>query len=580
MSLGARRELSASLRERYAGCDRREKGQILDELVSAVGYNRKYAITLLCGHPSLGAGSAKSEQGGGNPGYTGPSDEQGKTRGETGNKDAGKDKGSNGDGGKSRRKRRLYDENVRDLLVKIWKMSDRLCSKRLRPFLGEFMEVLERKGHIHPSPFEKSRLIQMSPSTIDRLLKDTRKKERRSISTTKPGQLLKKSIAIRTFNDWDDKTPGFLQIDLVAHCGETTRGTYLNTLTATDVASAWTETWTLPDKQAEGVVEALELLEKRIPFPLLGLDSDNGSEFINQTLKMFCENNGLTFTRGRRYKKNDQCYVEQKNGDRVRPFMGYERYENSRAKKIMNRMNPLISDFYNFLQPTMRLERKEPKDNGKARKIYSEAKTPYRRLLSLGMLTEDKRKELAIRYESLDPVEILETLERLRFLQVEEAFKSADSAIISERKRLYMLNEKRLQETEGLTCSKRYYRPPYYPKQHGAFDDFLKQVKRIIVAEPGIIPGEIFKRLQKENPGRFCDYQLRTLRRRIKEIEAKLEAKAKAGEAVKASGARGKRSPKQPQTPPCAQRTRKPRSSKKNRNRSAMMQHEATKCHG
>lgn len=579
MSIGARRELLASLRERYAGCGRREKGQVIDEFVATVGYNRKYAITLLNGHPPLAVKSSGPEQFG-DPGSTGLPGEQGRIEKETGNKDTGDGKGSHIDGGKARRKPRLYDENVRELLVKIWKMSDRLCSKRLRPFLGEFMEVLERFDHIHPTPFEKSRLLQISSSTIDRLLKETRKKERRSIPTTKPGHLLKKSIPIRTFNDWDEKTPGFLQIDTVSHCGQSPYGTYLSTLTATDVAIAWTETWTLPGKYAEGVVEALELLEGRFPFPLLGLDSDNGSEFINQTVNSFCESRRLTFTRGRRCKKNDQCYVEQKNGDRVRPFMGHERYENSRALKIMNRMNPLISDFYNFLQPTMKLERKEPKDNGRKRKIYSEAKTPYRRLLAEGILGEARRKELERRYESLDPVRILEELKRLRTLQVEEADEPADNAIISEIKRLRRLNEKRLQETEGLICSKRYYRPVYYAKQHGAFDDFLKQVKAMIKADPEIIPEKILRRLQKKNPGRFCDYQLRTLRRRIKEIEAELKTEAEAKETAKENGGHGKKRPKQPQKPLRTEKTQKPRNSKKNRHRSAMMQHEATKCHG
>ncbi|MDO9508733.1 MAG: hypothetical protein Q7I97_05240 [Thermovirgaceae bacterium] len=549
MSIKARRELLASQRGHYRAADHKDKIKILDEFVSATGYNRKYAITLLNGYP--------------------PSE------GDTGEKP----KPWEGKGSAKRlggkRQPRLYDEKIKDLLVSVWKMSGKLCSKRLSPFMKELLEVLERKGRIGLSSSQREILLQMSASTIDRLLKDTRRGEKRGISTTRPGQLLKKSIPIRTFSDWNEESPGFFEVDTVSHCGESAAGTYLSTLTITDVYSGWTEERGLAGKLAEAVVEALEEMQKTLPVTIQGLDSDNGSEFINQTVQDYCETKNITFTRGRRYKKNDQCYVEQKNGSMVRTFIGYERYENRKAKNIMNLMYPLLSDFVNFFQPSMKLESKD-KRNGKTRRKYLEAKTPYRRLLESGVLGEKKKAELEKRYESLDPVTLQKEISRLRGLLLREAGVPADSGIISEIRRLRKNNEIRLQTTPGLICSKRYNRPAYYPKRHDAFDDLLGDVKRMIRADPAIRPGEILAVLQKDHPGRFCDYQLRTLRRRIKEIETKI----KSGKTAEKKDARSACTDKSPQTSSRSKRAAKPPENRANQHRGAKIQKEATICHG
>jgi hypothetical protein len=174
---------------------------------------------------------------------------------------------------------------VVEALKVAWKASDRMCSRRLQPFLPELVQVLERHGELAVPKGVKDQLCRMSPASIDRLLRPYRQGGRwRCFSTTKPGSLLKAAIPIRTFADWDDKRPGFLEVDLVAHCGESTEGFYLNTLSAVDIATGWVECQGVWGKGQERVGSAIHHLTQRLPFPLLGLDSDNGSEFINHHL--------------------------------------------------------------------------------------------------------------------------------------------------------------------------------------------------------------------------------------------------------------------------------------------------------
>jgi len=249
-----------------------------------------------------------------------------------------------------------------------------------------------------------AQLCQISPSTIDRLLHSYRRLGgRHPFTTTKPGSLLKSSIPIRTFTDWQEERPGFLEIDLVSHCAESTEGFYLTTLSTVDVASGWSECLGVWGKGQERVGGAVHRVRQRLPFPLLGLDSDNGSEFINQHLYRYCQREGITFTRSRSYKKNDSCHVEQKNWSVVRRLVGYDRYSFTRL-------------YVNFFQPVMKLVRKT-RHGAKVHKVYDTAQTPYQRLLKTGLLTEAKQQELAAIYQGLNPVLLLkqinENLERL-----------------------------------------------------------------------------------------------------------------------------------------------------------------------
>jgi hypothetical protein len=256
----------------------------------------------------------------------------------------------------------------------------------------------------------EAKLCRMSPSTIDRLLRPYRRLGgRRPFITTKPGSWLKSSIAIRTFADWQDGRPGFLEADLVSHCGESTEGFYLTSLSTVDIASAWVECVGVWGKGQERVGAAVHRIRKRLPFPMLGLDSDNGSEFINQHLYTYCQREGITFTRSRSYKKNDSCYIEQKNWSVVRRLIGYDRYSSRAALEALNRVYDLLRLYVNFFQPVMKLVTKT-RHGAKVHKVYDTARTPYQRLLDAGVLTEAKQQELAATYHGINPVILLKQI--------------------------------------------------------------------------------------------------------------------------------------------------------------------------
>jgi len=229
---------------------------------------------------------------------------------------------------------------------------------------------------------------------------------RRPFATTKRGSLLKRSIPIRTFTDWEEDTPGFLEIDLVSHCGDNTEGFFLTSLTTVDVASGWSECIAVWGKGQQRVRAAIHRVRQRLPFPLLGLDSDNGSEFINHHLYNYCREEGITFTRSRAYKKNDSCHVEQKNWSVVRRLIGYDRYDSKAAHEALNRVHDLIRLHTNFFQPVRKLVHKT-RHGAKVHKVYDTAQTPYQRLLSAGILSEVKAQELAATYSRLNPALLL-----------------------------------------------------------------------------------------------------------------------------------------------------------------------------
>ena len=311
---------------------------------------------------------------------------------------------------KRRGRPRKYDTAVAEVLKVVWEASDRLCSKRLQPFLPEMIKVLRRHDEQKIDATAEAQLCRMSPSTIDRLLRPCRRLGgRRPFSTTRPGSLLKRSIPVRTFADWQENEPGFLEIDLVAHCGESTEGFYLNTLCGVDVASGWTECLPVWGKGQERVKAAVHRIRQRLPFALLGVDSDNGSEFINQCFYSYCMKERITFTRSRAYKKNDSCHVEQKNGNVVRRLVGYDRFASKAAYQCLERVYDSVRLYMNFFQPTMKLLEKT-RHGAKVHKVYETAQTPYQRLLESGVLTEAKKQELAATYHHLNPVVLLKQI--------------------------------------------------------------------------------------------------------------------------------------------------------------------------
>jgi len=367
MTRASIKEYADAIRQRYRTSRKAEKGKILDEFTKVSGLHRKAAIRLLR-YKSQGTGKNK------------------------------------------RGRARYYGNEVIIALRMVWEASDRLCYKRLRPFIPEMLRVLRQHGEQHLDALVTAQLCQMSPATIDRLLQPWhRLGGRRGLSVTKPGNLLKNSIPIRTFTDWQENKPGFLEIDLVAHCGESVDGFYLNTLTAVDIASGWTECAIVWGKGQSRVGGAIHHLKEQLPFPLLGLDSDNGSEFINQNLYDYGHRWHITFTRSRAYKKNDSCFVEQKNWNVVRRVIGYDRYTSKAAYDSLERIYNLMRLYMNFFQPTMKLLSKS-RHGAKVHKVYDTAQTPYQRLLKLGMLSQSKQTELAAIYRGLNPVLLLKQI--------------------------------------------------------------------------------------------------------------------------------------------------------------------------
>lgn len=304
-------------------------------------------------------------------------------------------------------------ESIIEPLEKIWAVSNFLCGKRLEPFIPDLLSSLQRHQEIALTQEEEALLLSIKSATIDRLLVPARKGlVPKGRSTTKPGTLLKHKIAIRTFADWNEDEPGFLEIDLVAHCGDNTRGEYINTLDMTDVATGWTICAAFMGRSERFCVEAIEDVKSSFPFPILGIDSDNGSEFINAHLKHYCERNSITFTRGRANKKNDSCYVEQKNWDVVRKTIGYGRFDTYHQLDIIKRIHNLLALYQNYFQPSQKLVSKE-RIGAKVKKKYDTAQTPSQRLLSRLETPNTTRAALRNTFQGLNPVQLLRSIQSL-----------------------------------------------------------------------------------------------------------------------------------------------------------------------
>lgn len=370
MSKQAKKELVVAVKAHYQQASRKEKADLLVAFVAATGYNRKYAIQLLSVNEANGPPVP-------------------------------------------RERKRYYDEEVAAALRTIWLASNRLCSKRLIAFLPRFIPQLEKFGHLQVSKEVRAKLLSISPATADRILKADRKKlGRRGICTTKPGTLLKHHIPIRTFSEWNDCEPGFLEADTVSHCGPVAKGQFLSTLTLTDIASGWTELVALEGKTESAVTAALSHVAGIIPFRLRGLDTDNGSEFINEGVHKWCVGGCVTFTRSREYKKNDQAHVEQKNGSIVREFVGYDRYAGSIALQKMRELYRVVRLYVNFFQPSMKLRLKE-RIGSRVRKQYYRARTPCEQLLE-SSLPESTKRRLRSEMSRLDPLALLGQIQRLQ----------------------------------------------------------------------------------------------------------------------------------------------------------------------
>lgn len=296
-----------------------------------------------------------------------------------------------------------YGEDVIVALRTCWAVMGAASGKRMAPFLGELVPVLRSFGELDIDDATAAALCRMSAATIDRrLAPDRAKLAVRGRSHTKPGSLLKDAIPMRTWADWDDAVPGFVEIDLVGHDGGNASGEFCFTLTVTDIATGWTENRAVRNKAQKWVFAALVDIRAHLPFPLLGIDSDNGSEFINHHLLRWCTEQKITFTRSRSGNKNDGAHVEQKNWAVVRQIAGYHRYDTAAELDLLNRIWARQTDLTNFFYPQQKLIAKE-RVGAKVTKKYDTARTPNRRAQADATVSKKTRTALTRRYEQINP---------------------------------------------------------------------------------------------------------------------------------------------------------------------------------
>lgn len=473
--MATRDELVVVLRERYARSGRAERGRILDEFSAVTGFHRKHAMRL------LGGGQPNQQRG-------------------------------------PRPRRRIYDDAVRGALIVVWEASDRICGKRLRPLVPIMLEAMERHGHLQLAPEVRTGLLAMSAATMDRALCDIRGQARgRTRRHAAPSAAVRRSVPVRTFSDWGDPAPGFVEADLVAHSGPTTRGSFVQTLTLTDIATGWTECAPLLVREQRLLTEVLTEVRKRLPFPLLGFDTDNDSVFMNETVRDYCLAAGIAFTRCRPYRKNDQAWVEQKNGAVVRRIVGYRRFEGLAAAAALAELYVSVRLFVNFFQPSFKLAEKT-REGAKVYKRYHPPATPYQRLMADPRASEEVKRQVEAQRTELDPVRLLSDIRAVQQRLVEIADTPEMVAAIEQPPLEQFLTGLRTAWQEGEV------RPTARPKQKAKrlrrrpdpFAAVTAQLHSWFEAEPWRTSRELFERLQAEQPGAYGDGQLRTLQRRLK----------------------------------------------------------------
>ncbi|MBL7124091.1 MAG: transposase family protein [Actinobacteria bacterium] len=385
-----KKALTAEIQNRYNKATKKTKAVILDEFTATTGYNRNYAARIL--RLKVGKVIGYSRIGGRRIKYI-----------------IGKRKR------KKYRKPRIYTYDVFLALRKIWVVFDFICSKRLAPFMAEAVEKLEYHREIDLTDKVREKLTKISASTIDRLLKSEKDKFRlgKGRKGTKPGILLKNQIPVRTFADWDDTKPGFTEVDLVGHDGGNTSGDYIQSLNFVDIATCWDETAACKNKAQKHVFRAIKIISARFPFEIVGIDSDNGSEFINDIMIRYCAENKITFTRSRPYKKNDSCFVEQKNYSVVRRAVGYLRHDTEEELCLLNKLYLYLGRYNNFFIPVTKLISKK-RVGSKVTKKYDKARTPFRRVLESEHIDDKIKARLEREYDSLNPVKLKKNIAGLQ----------------------------------------------------------------------------------------------------------------------------------------------------------------------
>jgi len=370
MDMQARNQYLRVLRERYLKAKtKKEKTQILNEYCGNTGQARKYVIRKI------------------QPGV----DLRPKQR---------------------KKREENYNGQVKSALARVWEIFDYPCGQRLKPILEVEITRLRELGELKVSDEVALKLRSISSATIDRKLKHQREVLHflQSKGGPKPGSLLKQKIPIR-LTKWDTAKVGYVEMDLVVHCGASTFGDYISTLSTTEIYSGWWEGEAIMGKAQESTFQALKEIRKRTPLDWKGLDSDNGGEFINDILYKYCRKERIEFTRSRPSRKNDNAYIEQKNWTHVRKVLGYLRYDTFAEMKIINDLYRGDLRLYkNLFQPVMKLISKE-RIGGRVKRKYDVPRSPYQRLMESNQIGEERKRELEAIYRSLNPAQLKRSID-------------------------------------------------------------------------------------------------------------------------------------------------------------------------
>jgi hypothetical protein len=485
LSMATRREVVAAIRERYGAATRAEKSRILDELVAVAGYHRKHAIRVLCrGEPAVTPGRAH--------------------------------------------RRRVYGEGDRESLIVLWEASDRICSKRLKPLIPVLLTALERHGRIRVDAEARRRLLTVSPATMDRLLAEVRviarggQRRRAGFSSA-----VRRTVPVRTFGDWNDPPPGYVEVDLVAHGGTSVAGSFVQTVVLTDVATGWTECVPILVREGALVVEALGRARELFPFALKGVDFDNDSAFMNEVVVPWCREQGLEVTRARAYRKNDQAWVEQKNGAIVRRLVGYGRLEGLLAAEALTRLYAASRLHGNLLQPSFKLREKTRK-GARVIKLYHAPEPPVARALAHPALDATTKQRLRALRQKCDPVVLLAAIRAAQVALGERVDRRGTTAVRevaplpADLDRFVASLKTAWREGERRPTHKRAYRRRKpVPKRGSMLDAVREEINGWLDAEPGLSAKAVLARLRGLAPERFQDTQLRTVQRAVKAWRAR-----------------------------------------------------------
>ena len=478
ISSNTRHELIGALSERYRKGSRSEKGKILDELVKLTKFHRKHTTRLM-------------------------------------------NRGRSSKSISVRPSRRIYDEAVREALVAIWEAADRICGKRLRIVMPDYVESLEKHGHLKLNSDLRTKLLSVSAATIDRILTPMRMKAHgQSKRRRKSHMKVKSQIPVRTFADWDEPAPGYFETDLVAHNGGLSAGSCVHSLVLTDISSGWTECVALVAREQTLVVEALEALQCQLPIPLLGIDTDNDGVFINESLIKYCESHDMEFTRSRAYLKNDQAWIEQKNGAVVRRFVGHQRLKGILAAQVLGRLHRLTRLYVNFFQPSFKLRHKT-REGAKVRKSYFPPATPCDRLLKNEKVSEEAKERLREQKASLDPVQLLHTIRELQATLAALASSNGyENGATPESKSLaeFLKQLPRLWKDGEVrpTHRKAPSSPRNWRTRVDPFESVWPELLDWLQRDPDTTAKDLFQRLRTKYPETYKDGQLRTLQRRVR----------------------------------------------------------------